>query len=123
MSTLDQASGTKISRLIKALAPLQANLSLPQLLALCHIRLEPGLSVNELAERLNCPQQTASRYAAALLGRYQGIPGTPAEISERSKLDPLVVQEISQTDPRKRALFLSAHGEKLLNNVVKYLGT
>jgi DNA-binding MarR family transcriptional regulator len=119
MSDLDDTERPVLDRLIRSLQPFQAELSLPQMLALLRIATEPGLSVNELADRLNCPQQTASRYVAALMGRYQ----TPSDDSgnARSKLDPLVTQAINQSDPRSRALFISSQGRVALKKLVSTL--
>ena len=66
MTQLTDAHLSQLVALANALRPLQADLSLSQLLALIAIAVEPGLSVNELADRLNIPQQTASRHVAGL---------------------------------------------------------
>jgi DNA-binding MarR family transcriptional regulator len=122
-ASLDQKTQTKLAALASALRPLQTELGLPQLLALLTIAGEPGLSVNELADRLDLPQQTASRYVAALAGRYQGAFGpVNAEDHGRSKLDPLITQEVSQSYPRRRALFVSKQGRVLLDAMAKRLG-
>ncbi len=90
-----------------ALRSYQAQITLPQVLALIEIGLNPGMSVNDLAEKLSVPQQTVSRHVAILLGRYQ----TLSENGAVSEDPPVFVrQEISSTDPRKRALFLSEEG-------------
>jgi DNA-binding MarR family transcriptional regulator len=102
--------------MLAALEPIQADLSMAQLLALIRIALEPGLSVNELADRMQCPQQTASRHVAALLGRYET--SSESQNTGRSQLDPLISQEISQTDPRRRALFISTQGRTLLKKTI-----
>lgn len=93
-----------------ALMAVQSELSLPQLVALLTIALEPGLSVNDLADRIGLPQQTASRYVAVLLGRYE----TPGQ----SPLHPLISQAVSEDDPRKRALFLTAAGQALVRRLL-----
>lgn len=110
---------SQLAALANALRPLQADLSLSQLLALIAIAVEPGLSVNELADRLNIPQQTASRHVAGLLGRYQLASAEAADA--RSKMDPLIKQEINSEDPRRRALFLSDDGQRLLEKFVSVL--
>ncbi len=110
-----------LAALANALRAVQDELALPQLLALLTIANDPGLSVNELAERLNLPQQTASRYVAALAGRYQGMFGPVAAETGRSKLAPFITQEISQSDPRRRALFISKQGRALLDEVAEHL--
>jgi DNA-binding MarR family transcriptional regulator len=122
-ASLDEETAAKLAGLANALRPLQAELGLPQLLALLTIAGEPGLSVNGLADRLDLPQQTASRHVAALAGRYQGVfDPVDSENSGRSKLDPLISQEISESDPRRRALFISKQGRALLDGVAKRLG-
>jgi|ERR1039458_4291549 DNA-binding MarR family transcriptional regulator len=122
MIRLTKLTATHVAHLValaNALRPLQADLSLSQLLALIAIAAEPGLSVNELADRLNIPQQTASRHVAGLLGRYQLAAVDTADA--RSKMDPLIKQEINSEDPRRRALFLSDDGQQLLENFVSIL--
>lgn len=114
---IDEKARKKLTRFIKGLEPLQKELSLPQLLALLQIAVRPGLSVNELAEILGIPQQTASRHVSALLGRYQGS-AAGTDLAERSALDPLIVQEINQNDPRSRALFLSEQGDAFLKRLL-----
>ena len=119
MTQLTDAHLSQLVALANALRPLQADLSLSQLLALIAIAVEPGLSVNELADRLNIPQQTASRHVAGLLGRYQLASAEAADA--RSKMDPLIKQEINSEDPRRRALFLSDDGQQLLEKFVSVL--
>ena len=75
IARIDEPTRTKLAGLADALHGVRAELGLPQLLALLTIANEPGLSVNELAERLALPQQTTSRHVAALSWRYQGIFG------------------------------------------------
>lgn len=101
----------RLASLRDSLASLQARVSLPQLVALLAIAAEPGLSVNELAERLDIPQQTASRHVAALTGRYQN------DFADAPEVPPLVLQEINQIDPRKRALFLAPPGLELISSL------
>jgi DNA-binding MarR family transcriptional regulator len=123
-ATIDKNTQAKLAALADALRLLQAEIGLPQLLALLTIAGEPGLSVNELAERLGLPQQTASRHVAVLTGRYQGMFG-PVDIENpgRSKLEPLITQEISQSDPRRRALFTTKQGRALLDAMAECLGS
>jgi DNA-binding MarR family transcriptional regulator len=75
------------------------------------IAAEPGISVNELAQRIDVPQQSASRYVSVLLGRYQDPMAGP-----QTRI--LVEQRISEEDPRRRALFLTLEGTTLLTNIV-----
>lgn len=103
-----------VARLRGALMILQHSLSLPHLLVLLTIRLRQGLSVNELAECLNIPQQSASRHVALLTGRYQTEVSSPFP-------EPLISQRINETDPRKRALYLSDAGESLIERLMDLL--
>lgn len=97
----------ELGKLRDALTELQGSMSLAQLVALITIAMEPGLSVNDLGDRLQIPQQTASRHVAVLTGRYHG------ELSD-APLEPLIVQQINTSDPRKRALFLSPAGDEIV---------
>ncbi|WP_186007924.1 MarR family transcriptional regulator [Rhizobium etli] len=100
-----------IERLEQILAAVPVTLGLPQLQAIVAVGASPGLSVNELAERLNVPQQTASRYVAQLMGRYQ-------EVGENDVLQPIVEQRVSLSDPRKRALYLTWHGRTMIAKLI-----
>lgn len=102
----------ELANLRDALAALQGSLSLAQLIALMTVAIEPGISVNELGDRLRIPQQSASRHVAVLTGRYQ------SELSD-APLDALIVQQINETDPRKRALYLTPAGDKLIANMLR----
>lgn len=102
----------KLSSFARALSKWQSAVTLPQVLALVVIARQPGLSVNELAEILKLPQQTASRHVATLLGRYQ----TPE--TEAAGGAVFVRQEINPADPRRRALFLSDDGIKCLKALI-----
>ncbi len=97
----------RLHQIRAALLELQGSLSLAQLVALATIAIEPGLSVNELADRLKIPQQTASRHVAILTGRYQ------SDLAD-APLEALIVQQINEADPRRRALFLSEDGHALV---------
>jgi DNA-binding MarR family transcriptional regulator len=119
VSSPSSSSGSKlIGKLRSALEPVVLEgLSLEVLSALLTIAAEPGLSVNELADRLNAPQQTASRYASVLLGRYQ----EPMSVSTQRPKQPLVVQEVHANDPRKRAMFLTDRGNEFVAHLVSLL--
>jgi DNA-binding MarR family transcriptional regulator len=54
----------RLEALTQTLMELQSDLSLAQLITLLSVALNPGLSVNALAERLGVPQQTASLTAS-----------------------------------------------------------
>lgn len=121
-ATLDKMTQERLAGLANALRVVQFELGLPQLLSLLAIAAEPGLSVNELAERVGLPQQTASRHVATLAGRYQGaFEPIAGDGQTRLKLDPLITQEISQSDPRSRALFISRQGRALLDAMAERL--
>jgi DNA-binding MarR family transcriptional regulator len=100
----------RLASVSAALTPWQTALNLPQVLALVAIARMPGLSVNELADSLGLPQQTVSRHVAILLGRYQTT-------SEAAGVTSFIRQEISASDPRRRALFLSDDGLALLKSL------
>lgn len=107
MSPAVEANQKRVIAMRDALRNIQRELGLGQAIALLTIAAEPGLSVNDLADRLELPQQTASRYVAILLGRYEaaGAAGPGAA---------LISQEVSVDDPRRRALFLAPEGEALI---------
>ena len=88
-------------------------LSTPLALALLAIAREPGLSINQLGDRLRVPQQTASRYAAQLQGRYQS--SSTVDFAR----NPLLSLEVSAHDPRSRALYLTAHGKKRVADILQ----
>jgi DNA-binding MarR family transcriptional regulator len=85
------------------------DLPMPCLLALLTVALKPGLSVNELSETLGMPQQTASRNASILLGRY--------EVPSSAVKTPFILQSINDEDPKKRALELTNAGKEYLQMV------
>jgi DNA-binding MarR family transcriptional regulator len=100
---------SRLDVVFEALRPWQGALNLSQALALIAIARHPGLSVNELAERLEQPQQTVSRNVSVLLGRYQ--------TSETVVPRVFIRQEVSASDPRSRALFLAPDGQSLLKTL------
>jgi|SRR5712672_1135950 DNA-binding MarR family transcriptional regulator len=105
----------RLAAIRQALVNLRSDLSLEHAISLVTIALEPGLSVNELADRIGAPQQSASRYAAALLGRYQN----PLAETER---EPLIIQRVNAEDPRKRALFLNDNGREVIARMMAGAG-
>jgi DNA-binding MarR family transcriptional regulator len=114
MSKLDT---DQLEAALTALRSIGSDLSLPLLITLLAVARAPGLSVNELAERIQVPQQTASRYVAVLQGRYQ-IAGSN-EITFAGK--PLISLQVSASDPRRRALFLTRYGETRLARFIEDL--
>ena len=107
---IDRRRLDSLCRLLRSLEP---DLNLGLALTLVSVAREPGISVNELADRIDVPQQTASRYAAILQGRYE-LPGGDLSIFARN---PLLSLEVSAQDPRRRALFLTPHGRKRLERI------
>jgi DNA-binding MarR family transcriptional regulator len=105
----------QLSALRAALMPLQEQLSLAHLVSLLTIAAEPGLSVKDLADRTGTPQASASRYVSVLLGRYSTTGEKP--------IVPLITQEISADDPRRRALYLSDHGREVVMTLLGSLQT
>lgn len=104
-NSIDQ---NKAARLLRVLRAVELDLGLPLLLSLAAVACEPGISVNNLAERIGVPQQTASRYLALLQGRYS-MPDR--DIGP----EPLIKVEINPIDPRRRALKLTKAGAKRLS--------
>lgn len=103
-SPLENADKLRLQTLCAALGTVGDELSLPLLRALLIVAIKPGLSVNELADHLSVPQQSASRYVSVLLGRYENVITGPSQA--------LISQEVNPHEPRKRALYLSAAGSK-----------
>ena len=110
---INSISETAKVRLLQLQGGLSAaeGLSLANLVCLIAIGLEPGISVNELAERTGYPQQSVSRYVGTLLGRYQ-------EDDQEHSFFPLIEQSINKDDPRKRALQTTLEGEGILRRLV-----
>lgn len=100
-----------LATMLTALKQLHTSLSLPQLVALISVALEPGLSVNELAERMDVPQQTASRHVSTLMGRYETPTTTFSQL-------PLLAQTVNQKDPRSRSLLLTPAGRTLVSKLL-----
>lgn len=109
MPTLDPEQQMRLLRLRDAFASLPT-LKLDLLVNLLTIAAEPGLSVNELADKTDTPQASASRYVSVLAGRYQGDTSEP--------MIPLVAQEIRADDPRRRALFLTPEGHQAVMSII-----
>ena len=79
----------------------------PCLTALIVVALNPGISINDLCEKLDSPQQTVSRHIGILLNRYE-------ESTAPIVTKPFVSQNISEDDPRKRSLSITKAGEQFL---------
>ena len=94
-----------------ALATMHDQVSLPQLTCLLAITAEPGLSVNELADRTGLPQATASRHVSTLLGRYQDV--------DQKVPTALISQQISRENPRRRSLHVTTAGRDLLAVILR----
>lgn len=101
--------------LLGALKGESDTLTLPLLMTLLAVGRKPGISVNELADEIGSPQQTASRYVAILQGRYQSV----ASQTDAFVRAPLIALEVSADDPRRRALGLTRAGQKRLEAFVE----
>ena len=106
-----------VERVFGALKSLNPELSLPLLLTLITIARRSGLSVNDLADELDIPQQTASRYVSVLQGRYQVLGRAENTFAKA----PLLTLGISTDDSRSRALFLTEAGETEVKEFLKKL--
>src|SRR5476651_459933 len=108
----DTVERAQLANLQSALLAAMDTLSLPQVVALLAVALEPGLSINDLADRTGLTQQSASRHASVLLGRQQNWLYTKLP-------EPFMKQEINSDDPRKRALFLTSKGYDSISKMVQ----
>ncbi|TIO06899.1 MAG: hypothetical protein E5X88_21020 [Mesorhizobium sp.] len=113
MPDINATQRARLLRLKDAIASLRG-LNLDHLVSLLTIAADPGLSVNELAEKTNTPQASASRYVAVLAGRYQTDAAEPPIA--------LVTQEISADDPRRRALYLTPEGHHAIMAIINVDG-
>jgi DNA-binding MarR family transcriptional regulator len=102
----------QLKALLAGLQSLDADISMPLLVTLIAVGESPGLSIGELAEKIDAPQQSASRYIAILMGRYQ----SPGETQPLRANRPLLKVEISPDDPRRRSILLTDHGTATLKN-------
>ncbi len=91
----------------------EPDMSIPLLRTLIAVSLNSHLSVTELAEAINVPQQTASRYVAVLQGRYQTSEGTSSFTRA-----PLLSHKPSTTDLRRYELILTARGVAQLDAIL-----
>jgi DNA-binding MarR family transcriptional regulator len=114
MGISDATQDDRVVALIRTLRSLEPDLNLQLALTLLVVARQPGLSIGELADQIQSPQQTASRYVAILQGRYE-LPGSDSNSFARN---PLLSLEVSKQDPRRRALFLTTHGTKRLNRIL-----
>jgi DNA-binding MarR family transcriptional regulator len=112
--SLGEEKQSVLSAVATFLGLVDRDLGLPLSRTLLQAALHPGLSINDLAEQLGVPQQTASRYVAVLQGRYE-LPSVSSSVSART---PLLTLEISQHDPRRRAIFLTPEGEKRIEKLL-----
>jgi DNA-binding MarR family transcriptional regulator len=96
----------KLERIFLGLKSIGPDLSLPLLLTILVVARRPGLSINDLADELDVPQQTASRYVSVLQGRYQ-LPGRSENAFAKR---PFLALGISTDDSRSRALHLTDEG-------------
>jgi DNA-binding MarR family transcriptional regulator len=109
----------QLNAVLAALRSVGSDLSLPLLITLVAIARDPGLSINELADRIQVPQQTASRYVAILQGRYQMAGGAGNAFAG----EPLLSLQVSANDPRRRALYLTPEGSARVADILSKLYT
>ena len=102
---------TRLEAVFQLLRSLQPDINLSLAVTLLAVAREPGLSVNEIAERVDAPQQTVSRYVATLQGRYE-MPG-----NESFARHPLLALEVSAQGPTATSRFpdLARHEARLSN--------
>lgn len=93
-------------------------LTLPLLGVLMAVADQPGISINEVAERLALPQQTASRYVAILEGRYQQLGADSAFVAT-----PLISPSEDDADSRRRSLVLSPAGHSALDKFLRQVSS
>lgn len=116
MSDAGKLPVARLEALIACLRRIEIDLSLPLLVTLAAIARYPGLSINELADRIDVPQQTASRYVGILQGRYHML-GQSSTFANA----PLLTTQVSVDDPRRRALFLTKVGQARLSSILQEL--
>ena len=122
MSDRPHISALEVARLgalLTALHSIDVDLSLPLLLTLVAVARQPGMSINGLAKRIQVPQQTASRYVAILQGRYHLSSASANSFADK----PLLSLQVSTNDPRRRALFVTSHGDDVLKGIINQLYT
>lgn len=90
-----------------------SDMSIPLLRTLIAVALNDHLSVTELADAINVPQQTASRYVSILQGRYQ----TSDNFSSFAR-EPLLAHRVSSDDLRRYELILTPRGNARLNSIL-----
>jgi DNA-binding MarR family transcriptional regulator len=108
----------RLEALDRALQAAGGDISLPLLKTLIAVSLNPNLSVSELAEVIGVPQQTASRYASVLQGRYQ-----TADSSSLFAQEPLLTHKPSITDLRRYELALTPQGSARLDKIVEAISS
>ena len=112
MGSHQNAEFNDLDAIIRLLSEIDNDLTLPLALTLLHIARSPGISVGELAEIMDVPQQTASRYVGTLLGRYQAPGNDNSDFANKSLID----LGISKEDPRRRTLILTPPGDRRLQS-------
>ena len=78
---------------------------------LLHISYDEGLSLTELTKKTGIPLSTASRIIGALSDHRQ-----------RGQAFGLVTVKISTTERRRKMLYLSPHGKKIIQEISQILG-
>ena len=92
----------------------EPDLSIPLLRVLLTVFLKEHISVSELAESINVPQQSASRYVAILQGRYQ-TSGVNQSSFVRA---PLLSVKPGTNDLRRYELELTNRGRSRLEDIL-----
>lgn len=108
---------SRLDAVARALRSIESELSLPLLLTLTAVARHPGISVNELAQQIDVPQQTASRYVSILQGRYQMLDSGENSFAR----NPYLSLTVSAVDPRRRAIFLTSRGKGRLAEIIQEL--
>ena len=116
---MNKLEAARLGALLTVLHSMDGDLSLPLLLTLVAVAWQPGMSINGLAKRIQVPQQTASRYVAILQGRYHLSNAGMNSFSDK----PLLSLQVSTNDPRRRALFVTSHGNDVLKRIIDQLYT
>jgi DNA-binding MarR family transcriptional regulator len=109
-------SKTRYASLDAGLKLAETDLSIPLLRTLIAVSMNTHLSVTDLAELINVPQQTASRYVALLQGRYQS-----SESSSSFARGPLLTTNPSSSDLRRYELVLTPRGSARLEAILNQI--
>lgn len=95
------------------------DLSIPLLRTLIAVFLKEDMSINDLADAIDVPQQSASRYVAILQGRYQTSDGHGNSFTRA----PLLTHKPSPGDLRRYELALTSRGLARLHKILAQIYT